>query len=71
MCVQKCTQTTNINGAGYRFFIIDLCNENISLMHSAWKDSIVYKIYILFRDAIFILTHISMLFDNTHHTSPQ
>ena len=43
----------------------------VGLMRSAWKGSIVYKIYILFWDAIFILTHISMLFDNIHHNSPQ
>ena len=61
MCVQKHMQTTDINGAGYRFFIISLCSENVGLMHSAWKGSIVYKIYILFLDAIFILTHISII----------
>ena len=27
---------------------IDMCNENVSLMHSVLKGSIVYKIYILF-----------------------
>jgi hypothetical protein len=64
-------QTTDINGAGYRFFIIGLCSEKTGLMRSDWKGSIVYKIYILFFNAIFIVTHISMLFDNIHHTSPQ
>jgi hypothetical protein len=41
-------QTTDINGAGYRFFIIGLYSENIGLMRSDWKGSIVNKIYILF-----------------------
>lgn len=48
MCVQKHMQTTDIKGASYSFFIIDLCNENVSLMFSAWKGTIAYKIYILF-----------------------
>lgn len=69
MCVQKHLQTTDINGADYRFFIIGLCSENVGLMHYAWKGSIVYKIYILFWDAILILTHFYAVWQHASYQS--